>query len=83
MRIIKDNPDMMKSVVIMDRGCGHKEYYGMIVMRDGMNYCRNCIYDIWSKESNYKWKPNPDEDYRFPLYSDGKDYYSEVNPDAE
>ena len=44
MRIIKDNPDMMKSVVIMDRGCGHKEYYGMIVMRDGMNYCRNCIY---------------------------------------
>ena len=22
----------------------------MIVMRDGFNYCRSCIYDLWERE---------------------------------
>lgn len=50
MEIIKENPDMMKSVVKMAKGCNHMEYYGMIVMRDGFNYCRSCIYDLWERE---------------------------------
>lgn len=75
MEHIKKHPtDMMKDVVKNYRGCGHTEYYGMLVWRDGLQYCRNCIYDIWAKES--KWKPT-EKDLRFPLYEDGVDYYGE------
>ena len=65
--------DMMKDIVIC--GCNHKEYYGHVVMRDGINYCRNCIYEIWSKESG--WRPDHSKDYIFPIYEDGKDYSKE------
>lgn len=62
----------MKEVIICKCGC--KEYYGMSVMRDGITYCRKCIYEIWQKETNYTgWKPGK-EDYTFPYYEDGKDY---------
>ena len=73
MELIKKHPtDEMKDVVKDYRGCGHIEYYGMIHWRDGLQYCRRCIYDIWQKES--KWKPGED-DYVFPLYEDGINYY--------
>lgn len=76
MKIIKRYlADEMKNVVKGYRGCGHKEYYGMIHWRDGLQYCRQCIYEIWMKESN--WKPNPKEDFVFPYYEDGKNYYKE------
>ena len=70
------NQDMMKDVVINYRGCGHKEYYGMLVWRDGLQFCRRCIHKIWVDENPNGWKPGPDEKY-FPLYEDGKNYYEE------
>jgi len=80
MKVIKEDRDMMKSVVIMDRGCGHKEYYGCITMRDGINYCRQCIYEIWQKEQNYLgWKPDPNKDFVFPYYENGENYYEQKN----
>lgn len=73
MELIKKHPtDEMKDVVKDYRGCGHIEYYGMIHWRDGLQYCRRCIYNIWQNES--KWKPGED-DYVFPLYEDGINYY--------
>lgn len=73
MELIKKHPiDEMKDVVKDYRGCGHIEYYGMIHCRDGLQYCRRCIYNIWQNES--KWKPGED-DYVFPLYEDGINYY--------
>ena len=38
--LTRNKNDMMKDVVINYRGCGHKEYYGMLVWRDGLQYCR-------------------------------------------
>lgn len=79
MEIVKDNQDEMKSVVKNYRGCGHPEYYGMIHWHDGLQFCRQCIYEIWQKESNYEgWKPNPKEDFVFPYYSDGINYYNKI-----
>lgn len=72
--LTKNKNDMMKDVVINYRGCGHKEYYGMLVWRDGLQYCRRCIHQIWVKENPNGWKPGPDEKY-FPLYEDGVNYY--------
>lgn len=73
MELIKKHPtDEMKDVVKDYKGCGHIEYYGMIHWRDGLQYCRRCIYNIWQNES--KWKPGED-DYVFPLYEDGINYY--------
>lgn len=75
MELIKKHPtDEMKDVVKDYRGCGHIEYHGMIHWRDGLQYCRRCIYNIWQKES--KWKPGED-DYVFPLYEDGINYYED------
>lgn len=72
--LTRNKNDMMKDVVINYRGCGHKEYYGMLVWRDGLQYCRRCIHQIWVKENPNGWKPGPDEKY-FPLYEDGVNYY--------
>lgn len=75
MQIVKTNKDPMKDIVVNYKGCGHMEYYGMIHWRDGLQYCRQCIYEIWQKESNYQgWKPDPEKDFVFPLYEDGIDY---------
>lgn len=75
MEVVKKNQkDMMKDVVKGYRGCGHKEYFGMIHWRDGLQYCRQCIYELWQKESG--WKPGKD-DYVFPYYEDGVNYYKE------
>lgn len=76
MKIIKENSDMMKTVVQMNNGCGHTDYYGCFVMRNGINFCRKCIYEMWKRETNYKWQPQAN-DYIFPLYSDGIDYEKE------
>lgn len=78
MEVIMRHPtDNMKDVVKNYRGCGHKEYYGMIHWRDGRQYCRKCIYNIWQQDSNYTgWKPGK-EDYVFPYYEDGIDYTKE------
>lgn len=62
MEIIKENPDMMKSVVRMNKGCGHMDYYGCMVMRDGINYCRQCIYEIWEREGYEAAKHRADLD---------------------
>lgn len=80
MIVLKDHPtDYFKNVVTMQKGCGHKDYYGCFVMRDGLNYCRQCIYEIWQKESNYQgWKPEQNKDFVFPLYSDGIDYSKDL-----
>lgn len=72
--LTRNKNDMMKDVVINYRGCGHHEYYGCLVWRDGLQYCRRCIHQIWVKENPNGWKPGPDEKY-FPLYSDGVNYY--------
>lgn len=53
--------------------CHKPEYYGMFHWHDGHEYCRNCIYRIWSEESNFNWTPK-EGDLVFPLYSDGIDY---------
>lgn len=76
METIKEHTDLMKSVVKNYKGCGHREYYGMLVMRDGLNYCRQCIYEIWQKEQNYQgWEPDYSKDFVFPYYEDGVIYY--------
>lgn len=75
MEVIIPNKDRMKEVVKNYRGCGHKEYYGMIHWRDGLQYCRQCIYSIWMNETN--WMPDPKEDFVFPYYEDGVDYSKE------
>ena len=54
--------------------CGNLEYYGMLQWRDQHQYCRNCIYTIWVKENPNGWKPGKD-DYVFPKYEDGINYY--------
>lgn len=47
MKIIKEHKsDEMKDVVENYRGCGHKEYYGQLINRDGLQYCRRCMYRI-------------------------------------
>lgn len=77
MEIIKKHPtDEMRNVVKGYRGCGHKEYYGMIHWRDGLQYCRQCIYEIWERESHWR---HGQEDYTFPYYEDGVNYYSGGN----
>ena len=74
MKHLTRNEDVMKDVVIDYKGCGHPEYYGMLTWKDGSEYCRRCIHQIWMKENPRGWKPSPDELY-FPLYSDGINYY--------
>jgi len=68
--------DEMQEVVICPE-CKKEEYTGMIHWRDGHRCCRNCIYEIWAKDSNYKRKPSV-TDFVFSLYDDGKDYRKEV-----
>lgn len=72
MDIVKENKDEMKTIVKGYKGCGHEEYYGMLVTRNGMMFCRKCIYSKWERESN--WKHDPKVDFIFPLYEDGRDY---------
>lgn len=72
MEIVKENKDEMKTVVKDYKGCGHKEYYGMLHSRNRMMFCRKCIYNKWERESN--WRQDPKVDFTFPLYVDGKDY---------
>lgn len=75
MEIVKKHPnDRMKDVVKNYRGCGHIEYYGMLIWKNGLEFCRKCTYQRWQEESNYKWKPG-ENDLLFPLYEDGKNYY--------
>lgn len=76
MKIINYNKDDdNKSVVEKYKGCGHKEYYGMIYSRSGFQFCRKCIYEIWQKE-NPEWQPST-TDYVFPIYEDGVNYYEQ------
>lgn len=74
MKFLTENQDLYKRVVTNYRGCGHKEYYGMLYWLNGMQLCRQCIYHEWQKET--PWVPG-DKDYVFPLYSDGVNYYEE------
>lgn len=72
LEVIKRNRiDNMKSV--SKSSCGCTEYYGCVIMSDGINYCRQCIQEKWLKEN-----PNivftPKELLRFPVYSDGINY---------
>lgn len=30
--------------------CRKPEYYGMLHWRDGHQFCRSCIYELWTKE---------------------------------
>jgi len=53
--------------------CKKPEYYGMIHWKDGKQHCRKCIYEIWAKESKYKWERSK-SDYIFPFYDDGIDH---------
>ncbi len=68
--------------IVRCKSCRKDEYQGCIHWRDGLQYCRRCIYEIWSKESDYVWRPKPN-DYVFPLYSDGKDYTASPNKKYE
>lgn len=67
----KHKYDMMKDIVKCPQ-CGGNEYYGHLVMRDGRNYCRKCIYDLWTTESYQAAKHREDIDAakydRKPLY---------------
>jgi len=63
--------DEMLEIVIC-RDCKQPEYYGMMHWLSGHTVCRKCIYEIWKKQSNYKWKPSA-TDYVFPLYEDRLD----------
>lgn len=45
----KNRYDMMKDIVKCPQ-CNRPEYYGHLIMRDGSNYCRECIYGLWEKE---------------------------------
>lgn len=77
LEVVKKNPNnMMLDVVQGYRGCGHKEYFGMIHWKNGLQYCRRCIYQIWQNESNNRWHPGK-EDYVFPYFEDGINYYEE------
>ena len=50
MKLIKQlNDNMMLDIYECPR-CHSKEYYGMMVWKDGHQYCRNCIYFIWTDE---------------------------------
>lgn len=74
--IKKHNKNQMLDIVLC--GCGHEEYYGDTIMRNRINYCRACIYEIWQKEQGYvDWKPEINKDFVFPIYSDGKNYLKE------
>ena len=59
--------------IVTCRECKKPEYYGMMHWLSGHTLCRRCIYELWSKQSDYKWTPS-NTDYTFPLYSDGVDY---------
>lgn len=73
MKIIYFNKDdEMKSVVEGFKGCGHREYYGMLYSQSGFQFCRKCIYEMWKKE-NPGWAPGK-EDFIFPIYEDGVNY---------
>lgn len=52
----------MKAVVRC--GCGAKEYYGKMHWRDGHQYCRRCIYNIWLNDG---WKGNVS---KLPVFPD-------------
>ena len=45
----KNKNDMMKDIVKCPQ-CDRLEYYGHLTMRNGSNYCRECIYSLWEKE---------------------------------
>lgn len=45
----KNKSDMMKDIVKCSH-CNKPEYYGHLIMRNGSNYCRECIYSLWEKE---------------------------------
>ena len=48
--LYKHKHDFLKDIVECPI-CRSKEYYGFSVMRDGLNHCRKCIYNVWEKES--------------------------------
>ena len=68
--------EMLKIVTCRD--CKQPEYYGMTYWLSGHTVCRECIYEIWKKQSNYKWEPS-ETDYVFPLYEDGLDHRKQSN----
>jgi hypothetical protein len=51
--------------------CHREEYYGMMHWHDAHQFCRECIYEIWERESTWRRKA---ADLTFPLYADGVDY---------
>ena len=47
--LLKHKKDFLKNIVKCPQ-CEKPEYYGHLTMRNGANYCRNCIYDLWERE---------------------------------
>lgn len=45
--------------------CGKQEYYGNMIWKDGVQWCRACTYERWTKESEGRWHPT-EEDKVFP-----------------
>ena len=43
--LLKHKKDFLKNIVKCPQ-CEKPEYYGHLTMRNGANYCRNCIYDL-------------------------------------
>lgn len=41
--------------------CGEDEYYGEMIWKDGIQWCRKCTYKRWQKETNYKWNPGKND----------------------
>jgi hypothetical protein len=68
------NINEMHEVIICPE-CKKQEYYGMMRWRDGRTYCRRCIYEMWARESDYRWDAS--KEYAFPLYDDGLNYVKE------
>ena len=63
--------------IVECKQCHKSEYSGMMIWRDGKQMCRGCAYELWQKESKFKWSPTP-TNYIFPRYEDGHDYTAEV-----
>lgn len=51
MELIKHLDNDMMHDIYKCPNCHRPEYYGMMVWRSGHQYCRVCIYQIWSDES--------------------------------
>jgi len=55
----------MEEDIVKCPNCRGEEYWGEIRWRDGHQYCRKCIYEIWIKDTNGKWQ-HSEQDKIFP-----------------